>query len=183
MTYSATTQTSELLQIVKDRPIDVLSWFLYNIVIGTTFIWLSWLLNIYQSSQVGWIDNILNGSLAVFVLTLTATQASFFTEVTGQSFKDFKKLGLGLFFIIVIVSSITAAAASSAAARQIQHPENSSALIWVSIVLLVLATVLCLFLYVARLASEAGAEGMMEERVNGLTQKAESETEVDGTKL
>lgn len=183
MSYPPTSQLADLLRVAKNHRIDILSWIVYNLGIGMTFIWVSWLLNLYQSSAVGWMDNIMNGSLAVFVLTLTATQAAFFTEVTGQNLRDFNKLGLGLFFILVIVSSVTAAAASSGVARQAMHSQSSPAVIWVSITLLLVSTALCLFLYIVRLASEAGPEGITEERVHNLAQKAASQSEVDGTKL
>ena len=54
MSYPAISQQAELLRVVKNHPIDILSWLLYNIGIGTTFIWVSWLLNLYQTSQIGW---------------------------------------------------------------------------------------------------------------------------------
>ncbi len=55
---------------------DVFIWLLYNVFIGTAFLWLSWLLIfITPPSGLSWTSNIINGSLAVFIVTLCGTQA------------------------------------------------------------------------------------------------------------
>ncbi|SRR6266571_595362 len=163
---------------------DVFIWLLYNVFIGTAFLWLSWLLIfITPPSGLSWTSNIINGSLAVFIVTLCGTQAGTFAEMTGQPFATVNKAMLAVFVIIVILASFLAALCSTESVRKALSI-NDSAVITITLALFVTGVTLCLILYVTRLISQDFQFDKVEkERLQTLSQTAQNKDSVDGMKI
>ncbi len=168
------------LTTAKRRWLDLLTWIAYNVFIGTAFLWLQWLfIFIAQSPTAKWTTNLLNGSLGVFVMTLCSSQAALFAEMTGQRFLRMNKFLLAVFLLIIIFDGFFAAVLSTGTAA----PVHEGRVLALTAVLFLLAVLLCLVLYIARLCSETDISQDATERQKQLATEARTSDDVDGIRI
>ena len=177
---------SDLIELSKNKKSEIVIWLAYNILVGTLSLWISGLLFLIGTPSFDCLADIKKGALLIFITTLIGTSMGFFAEVTRRHFWTSRRfLFIGLLLALIISIFLYPVVAIESFKNVIKV--NDSAVVTLSLILFVIATFLCLILYLMRLSFEE-EEGFSlpeeeEQTIQQLTKDAMGKTEVEGVKL
>ena len=177
---------TDLIDIVRNKSSDIFIWLAYNILIGSLSVWIGSILFLIGKPDFDWLADIKKGTLLIFITTLIGTSMGFFAEVTKKHFWNTRRfLFIGL-LLTLIVSMFLYPLVSVGAIKNALKIDDY-AVISLSILLFILATFLCLVLYLMRLSIEEedaySLSREQEKEVKQLTEEAQKKKIVDGIKL
>jgi len=166
--------------IVKLKKMQLSNWLLFNIVIGTLFIWAGLIVEYFFTTsnwQILLKKNLLDGEILIFSIGLSVSSMSFlWDEVKGEKLADFRKLWLGVNLLIVIVSSITVGRLNN------QPVAKETAFIVFSLLLFVILILFALGAYAVRVNYVDYSDEKAKE-IAEIEKKAEETSSYQGIKI
>jgi hypothetical protein len=158
-------------------------WALFNIVLGTTFVWLAWVPRIYyRDPKFDFFDNIKNGNLLVFTVTLCASSLGFYSQLTKEYLLYTRRLVTWLFITLIIITSYIYAHSSAYRGTPNYDPTD---FLLLSGALFVAGCFLSFFSYLLKLKFDSGFDLRAEQaqEVSELSKEASSHDQAGGIKL
>jgi hypothetical protein len=174
-----------VFQIIwREKHSDLRQWFYYNIFIGLSPIWLSWVPLVLGLVFTKFHRPFLDGSILVFAVTLSGASLAFFAEDTRRELRETKRFLLNWLFFVILTGS---AGFTAITAEHEFFPNKLSP--WVigitSLGVFLAAIFLNFHLAAVRLAY---SDDSLIQRIVGrepeqLVQEARRQDEIDGTRL
>jgi len=177
-TSSALTLKEIFTAIRKLEKMQLWSWFLLNIAIGTLFISFGFIEYFFTTSnlQVLLKKNLLNGEILVFSIGLSVSSISFLLEeIKGEKLAGFRKLWLVVYILIVILSSFTVG-------RHNQPVAKEMAFIIFSLLLFIILILFALGAYAVRVNYVDYSDEKAKE-IAEIEKKAEETNSYQGIKI
>ena len=173
-------------RIWAERKDSLQEWIYYNLFIGLCPIWLSWIPLAFGLQFGAFLRPLRDGTVLIFVVTLTGASLGFFAEGTGRELRKTKTLlWMGLFATVLAAS---AGFSASIAAREFFAKQESMILVGLySVIMLVVAVALNLHLAAVRILYSEEDPELLERVIRGpaedLAKAASKENVVDGVAL
>lgn len=176
----------DVFQIIwKEKRSDLRQWFCYNILVGLSPIWLSWVpLILGLLFLKRFYQPLLDGSVLIFAVTLSGASLAFFAEDTRRELRESKRFLFNWLFFVIMTGS---GAFTAIVTEREFFPHKLSP--WViaisSLMILLWAVVLNLHLAAVRLAysDETLIQRILGREPDQLIEDAKNQDEIDGTRL